>query len=305
MSLWLSDFKFVRGGIYVKATDTLVPVNLANTKDTLFWFTYYMCELTRSLPVRLKSPRAKIYAAPARPRAWYLLWAASWRAGYKFVKMPDDADIHMSFEDKTLVNRALPAGCINGECTDISKSKVASVFEQVFGYALAVEPTTYAGDMVVKSETNGTHDGTIVKGPVSPEDGMVYQRMIDTSDAGYVTDLRCPSAGGKIELIYIKRRPAERRFANMNSTCTLARPEDMLSDAERAKLSEFAKAMGLDWGGMDVLRDKTNGLIYVVDVNKTDMGPPIALPLKDKLRSVSILAKSLTQMIDAKLETAE
>ena len=305
MSFWLNDFKFVRGGVYVKATDTFVPINSANAKDTLIWFTYYVCELTRSLPLRLKSPRVKIYAVPARPRAWYLFWAASHRAGYKFVKSPGDADALMSFEDKTRVNRALPAGCINGECTDISKSKVASVFEQVFGYALAVDPTTYAGDMVVKSETNGTHDGTIVKGPVSPEDGMVYQRVIDTSDAGYVTDLRCPSAGGKIELIYIKRRPAERRFANMNSTCTLARPEDMLSDAERAKLSEFAKAMGLDWGGMDVLRDKTNGLIYVVDVNKTDMGPPIALPLKDKLRSVSILAKSLTQMIDAKLETAE
>jgi len=192
MSLWLSDFKFVRGGIYVKATDTLVPVNLANTKDTLVWFTYYMCELTRSLPV---------------------------------------------------------------------------------------------------------------KGPVSPEDGMVYQRVIDTSDGDYVTDLRCPSAGGKIDLIYIKRRPADKRFANMNSRCTLARPEDYLSEAERAKLFEFAAAMGLDWGGMDVLRDKTNGLIYVVDVNKTDMGPPIALPLKDKLRSVSILAKSLTRMTEAKAET--
>ncbi len=305
MSYWVNDFKFSRGGIYVKATDTLVPVNAANTKDTLVWFTYYICELVRSLPVRLKAPRARIYAVPARPRAWYLLWAASYRAGYKFVKDPQHADIHMSFEDQTTTDRALPAGSINGKCTDISKSKVAAVFEQVFGYALSVDPRNYDGDMVVKSETNGAHDGYILKVPAEPQDGLVYQRVIDTSANGYVTDLRCPSAGGQIDVVYIKRRPANQRFANMNSSCTLARPEDHLSDEERAKLSDFAAAMGLDWGGMDVLRDNANGRIYVVDVNKTDMGPPIALPLKDKLRSVSVLAKSLTRMIDAKLETAQ
>ena len=55
--------------------------------------------------------------------------------------------------------------------------------------------------------------------------------------------------------------------------------------------------MHLDWGGMDVLRDKGDGRIYVVDVNKTDMGPPIALSIADKSKSVAILTKQLLKLI--------
>jgi len=301
MSYWISDFKFTRAGIYVKATETLVPVNAANTKDTLIWFVYYLRERMRNLG---RKPKAKIYALPARPRAWYLLWAASWRAGYRFTTS-EIADIAMAFEDSThshLENQKFPQGLpvINGQCTDISKSRVADIFEQVFGYSLAVDPQTYDGDIVVKSEINGVHDGYIARGPITPREGQVYQRVIDNRDGDSVLDLRCPSAGGQIDLIYIKRRPTQKRFDNYNASCALAKPEDHLSDDERETLSKFAAAMGLDWGGMDVLRDGPTGRIYVVDVNKTDMGPPIALPLKDKLRSVDILAQSLTRMIENK-----
>ena len=308
MSYWLNDFKITRKGVYVKATDMLVPINADNIKSTLIWFVYYLAEISRSVPIRIGKPRAKIYAAPARPRAWYLLWAAAHHAGYKFVKDPGAADIQMSFEDKTVLTSELPAGSINAACPDISKSRVEHVFEQVFGYALAVDPLTHTGKMVVKSELNGVHDGEIIQGPATPQPGRVYQRLIDTltetPKGKFATDLRCPSAGGQIDLIYIKRRPADKRFANMNSNCTLAKPEDYLSHDERTKLARFAVAMGLDWGGLDVLRDNESGLIYVVDVNKTDMGPPIALPLIDKLRSVTILAQSLTKMINAKMKAA-
>ncbi len=307
MSAWYKDFKFTRAGIYVRATDMVVPITVDNTKSTLIWFVYYLAEIGRSVLIRIGKPKAKIYAVPARPRAWYLLWSAAYHAGYKFVKTPDVADIQMSFQDKTTLTGHLPAGSINGDCVDISKSHVEHVFEQVFGYPLAVDPLTHTGKMVVKSEINGVHDGKIIQGPVTPQPGKVYQRLINTRTTtpkgDFVTDLRCPSAGGHIDLIYIKRRPADKRFANMNSDCRLAKPEDHLSDAERETLSRFAAAMRLDWGGMDVLRDNDSGLIYVVDVNKTDMGP-IVLPLKDKLRAVSILAKSLTKMIDAKLKDA-
>jgi len=65
---------------------------------------------------------------------------------------------------------------------------------------------------------------------------------------------------------------------------------------EIEKLGAFARAMGLDWGGLDVLRDRRTGRLYVVDVNKTDM-PPIALPWADKLRATSRLAAALRQLI--------
>jgi len=51
--------------------------------------------------------------------------------------------------------------------------------------------------------------------------------------------------------------------------------------------------MHLDWGGLDILRDASDGRIYIVDVNKTDMGPPLALPMKEKLSAVKTLGQAL------------
>jgi hypothetical protein len=90
--------------------------------------------------------------------------------------------------------------------------------------------------------------------------------------------------------LYVKKRPVSRRFTNDNSGCDLVMIEDAFSGEERAKIAEFARRLGLDWGGLDVLRDRADGRIYIVDANKTDMGPPIALPQADKLRSIMKLA---------------
>ena len=43
---------------------------------------------------------------------------------------------------------------------------------------------------------------------------------------------------------------------------------------------------------VDVLRDRTTGKIFIVDANKTDMGPPIALQLGSKLRATRRMAKA-------------
>jgi hypothetical protein len=54
--------------------------------------------------------------------------------------------------------------------------------------------------------------------------------------------------------------------------------------------------MGLDWGGLDILRDR-DGRLYIVDVNKTDVGPVIALSWRDKIISMNRLSKALKQLI--------
>jgi len=84
----------------------------------------------------------------------------------------------------------------------------------------------------------------------------------------------------------------------MNSQCRLAETSDYLSDEERTKISQFCQEMNLDWGGLDILRDNIDKKIYIVDVNKTDMGPPLALPLKDKLASTRILGLALRRAVD-------
>lgn len=161
--------------------------------------------------------------------------------------------------------------------------------------------------MVEKSELNGAHDGRAVNGPLAePRPDRVYQRLIDTLAAdGCVEDLRCPTVGGDIPLVYLKRRPAAQRFANMNTQVSLLEPGAVFSEEERALLSRFARAMRLEWGGMDVLRDRRTGELWVVDVNKTDMGPPIALPLQDKLVSVKRLARALRAYCERRLAGAD
>lgn len=47
-----------------------------------------------------------------------------------------------------------------------------------------------------------------------------------------------------------------------------------------------------------------SGRIYIVDVNKTDVGPIIALPLAEKIQATQLLADALTEMIARSARTA-
>ena len=51
--------------------------------------------------------------------------------------------------------------------------------------------------------------------------------------------------------------------------------------------------MNLDFGSIDVMRDKHDGRIYIVDVNKTCM-PVLCLSLKTQIKSQKKIAEALT-----------
>ena len=307
MPSWLSDFE-VRGKvIHVKSTGAQIPLDFEIAHEVLSWFPFFIVEKFKRLGRTFSQrDRLKIAYTPVVPRPWYLLWVTAHRAGAKTVKDFATADAIFYFEDKTIAAPPkLPdeykAKSFNFACDDISKSRVGKVFEQVFGYNLAIDPETYTGPIAVKSEKNGAHDGYEAIAPVPCEPDMVYQRLIDnTVDGKWAEDLRCPIIGGDVHLVFVKRRALKTRFANTNASVVMRAPKDLLTTEERAKLKTFAKAMGLDWGGMDVLRDKQDGRIYVVDVNKTDMGPPIALPMKDKNKATAILTAQLVALIKSR-----
>lgn len=308
MPSWLKDFEIKDKKIIVKATGVELPLGFGIIKEALDWFPFYFYEKLRRIQF-LFSPnkRLRIAYVPVVPRPWYLLSVLAYRARLKPTKDYAKADAIFYFEDQTLVEPPqIPDGitgkAFNFGCYDISKSKVASVFEQVFGYSLAVDPHKFKGPIAVKSEKNGTHDGYQTAAPLPAKEAkdpdMVYQKLIDNSvDDKWAEDMRCPIIGGEIALVFVKRRPLENRFANFNSSVVLHEPDGLLSDTERTKLKQFAAAMKLDSGGMDVLRNKTDGKIYVVDVNKTDMGPPIALSIADKSKSVAILTEQLLKLM--------
>ena len=215
----------------------------------------------------------------------------------------------MVFEDRTVsAHPALPAGlpALNADCLDVTKSHVAAVFEAVFGRALAIDPEHYQGAAVKKSEANGRHDGEIIACPAPRLAGFAYQRLVDTlGPDGLVEDLRCPTVDGEIPIVFIKRREAERRFANANAEVEMAAPEAVFTADELNRLAAFCRAMKLDWGGLDVLRDRGSGALWVVDVNKTDMGPPTALPLKQKMQAARTLAAAFRRFAERRVNASE
>jgi hypothetical protein len=216
------------------------------------------------------------------------------------------ADIVMHFEDVTWSVNPPPATkpgarLINFSCADVSKSRIAGAFEAAFGYPISVDPARHSGPAVEKSELNGAHDGCIVGCPAPPAPGRIYQRLIDNRAQNQrlelVEDFRCPTIGGRPICVFIKRRPVASRFANANCEVELAAPEQLFSADELLRIREFARLLGLDWGGLDVLRDRAEGRLYIVDANKTDMGPPTALPLADKLAATRLLARAFREFV--------
>ena len=101
--------------------------------------------------------------------------------------------------------------------------------------------------------------------------------------------------------MFLKERPVDQRFENLNTRVRLTTAADCFSPDELAKIKAFCRAMRLDWGGLDILRDAADGRIYIVDVNKTDMGPPLPLPIKEKLFAVKTLGQALRDALMERL----
>lgn len=300
-SVWLKDFEFGLTGLTVRKTGARVPYSPSVIKSVTAWFSYFFA----ASAIEPLTPSFTIAFTPERARPWYLIWAVARAAGAKLTKDPAQADVVMHFEDATYSPNDPPARLkagarlINFNCTDVSKSNVSRASGVAFGRALAVDPMTHSGPAVEKSEINAAHDGRIVQCPTNPAPGRVYQRVVDNrmADPNLVEDLRTVTVGGKPVCVFLKRRETAKRFLNTNSEVLLRAPEEVFSPAEVEQIGTFAREIGLDWGGVDVLRDRADGQLYIVDANKTDMGPPIALNLRDKIRATHLLRDAFRKFV--------
>ncbi|MFN4024143.1 MAG: hypothetical protein ACK4MQ_04875 [Hyphomonas sp.] len=305
---WIDDFKLDAGKILVKKTGHRVVPDLALAHSIFTWFCFYFFVQTwRTWRTLTGHTRPTMAFYPDKPRPWYFIWAVMHVSGAKLVDDVSRADIVMHFDDSTETHNDSPATkpdahLLNFGCNDISKSRVAEAFEAAFGEALAVDPLTYTGRMVEKSELNAAHDGRVLEGPLDvPVEGKTYQRLIDNEiPGGLVEDLRACLVGGSPVIVFRKRRPLERRFLNENVEIILDDPKNCYSPEEIAMIEAFAAEIGLDWGGVDVLRDRASGRIYIVDANKTDMGPPVAMKLGGKLRATRRMARAFAERFAAK-----
>lgn len=289
-SVWLKDFEFGLTGLTVRKTGARVPYSPSVIAQVTAWFRFFFAA-QRIEPL---SPKFTIAFTPERARPWYLVWAVSRAAGGKLVKDAATADVVMHFEDATYSPNDPPTKLKSGVklmnfgCRDVSKTNVSRACAAAFGNQLAVDPLNHAGPAVEKSEINAAHDGRIVQCPTQPIPGRVYQRVVDNRMAAnldLVEDLRTSTVGNRPVVVFVKRRQVTKRFLNTNTEVLLRAPEEVFSPEEIEQISAFTREIGLEWGGVDVLRDRTTGKLYIVDANKTDMGPPIALNLADKIKA--------------------
>lgn len=206
--------------------------------------------------------------------------------------------VALVYQDATVIQpeviKPLSRKAINKRCLNISKDAVDEVFLQVFGYGTRIDPKTWVGRAVEKSLENAVHDGKVVDCPVlEPRKDAIYQILIDNSNAkNEVVDMRVAITGSEVSLLYLKHKTVGRRFTNETHLSRLAPVGEHLSDEEVEQVLQFSKAFGLDYGELDVLRDRESNRIFIVDVNKTAYGPPAHLSPKEAQKAVQVLAKS-------------
>jgi len=300
------EFKIDGNQLIARETGAQIPLTTNFFKEALrvAGFIGFIQALRATRVVKGREPRAKISFFPKKPHSYYAIWPVCQLADVKIVDDPAEADLHFYFEDREFLTAPLASPtakpAFNVGCFDIRKSVVTRTFDEVFGYSLSIDPLKHEGLAVEKSELNKKHDGHIIDCPIAePARDRVYQRLIDnTFDGSEYVDIRAPIVGGAIPFVYLKRRPKDLRFSSEHQRVDIIDTDAMLSKAEQQSIAHYAKAMALDFGGLDVLRNREDGLIYIVDVNKTDMGPPSALSGAGKLKAMRGLADAFAGLVD-------
>ena len=241
------------------------------------------CKLLMLMAISKRGFREKtLLAVPHKPSPLHALYKICHRLGYTITSsVTRDANVVIHWEDCT-VRSAEPRleilvrnrRVINYRCRDISKRHVAEVFADVFGYPLQVDPQEHQGLMVRKSNVNALHDGVTIRGPIAEgRREFTYQKLVNNVTEGTLQDIRVPIFGDIIPYCLIKRIPLEHRFTNKEGSATIRELDSVLSGDEIATIKRFCRAIGLDYGELDVLRDFDDGKLYIVDVNNTPYGP--------------------------------
>jgi O-antigen/teichoic acid export membrane protein len=238
---------------------------------------------------------------PDMPQHWHALYQILHELGCRMTNDPDvKYDLAVAFEDTTirkentiLTQLGTHHAVVNIGCGDITKERVEKIFKDVFGYGTVVDPRTYVGQCVRKSNINGAHDGVIVACPTEPEPAYLYQKVINNTYGNETfADLRVLICRESIVLVYRKVKSAKERFDHTESIL-MADPNEVFSAEEIEKILRFSKNFGLDYGDLDVLRDADDGKIYIVDANNTPSSFQLGIHMGRKEYGTLVRAASL------------
>ncbi|WP_420457532.1 hypothetical protein [Rubrivirga sp.] len=220
-------------------------------------------------------------------------------------------DVAVKYHDQTFTDPSalapIPAGrpVINAGSLDISKVRVDREFEAVFGMSTLLDPSTHVGPMVEKPDLNSAQGRSLVTGPMAPRPGFVYQRLLDstTGDGRYV-EYRVPIHDGRFPLVYRKTMQEEARFTKVAERAEIIEPEADFSADELDRVRTMCRAMGLDYGELDVIRDRESGVPVVIDVNNTPYGALKGLDETERRRAIRTLAASFQTMCESRLPSS-
>jgi hypothetical protein len=181
---------------------------------------------------------------------------------------------------------------LNRRCTNITKSHVGECFSRTFGYALEVDPLTYCGTILRKSERNGAHDAVLLDGPLTEvHTGYVYQRFIRYETPKGEAEWRVFIVGARAVGVYSLYAPRDDRFDYTREIAEMTTIDASFTHTEQERMAAFCAEIGLDFGVLDVLRDASSGLIYISDCNNTPTGPSPTLTTREQVRLVRDLAR--------------
>ena len=222
-----------------------------------------------------------LFSYPDKPKSYHVLYEICKHLGWKITSNPNKcADVAIFFRDTTLREKdtlieeyAKKHEVLNIESTDISKQHIDTIFEEVFGYAMSIDPETYQGVCVRKSDVNAVHDGTLLKCPTPKETGYVYQKFVNGDlGTGQVMDMRIHIFKDAIPFL-LKRYKNKDDMFHMTVGAEPAETDELLSKDEQEKILQYCKKLGIDYGELDALRDNEDGRLYIVDANNTPAGP--------------------------------
>ena len=179
----------------------------------------------------------------------------------------------------------------NKDIVSIKKDHLDNIFTQVFGYSLKVDPTKHRGVCLIRSTQNATKSKGFIECPI-PEWRVdkrprysgtgephyrQYLKMIDTRvSQDVIRDFRIVVMGGEIVFMFEKLIDVKSMFNVAKGAYFEVKAHRNLkpffSDEEIGKIKEFIKAMHLDFCEIDVLRNNSDGLVYIVDANDIPSG---------------------------------
>lgn len=239
--------------------------------------------------------RKKVLFYPDRPQSLFVIYKIFLALGFHLTTDPSEhCDIAINWRNtigtgnpffpseavlEELAHNRPDLKILNMKCNDVSKNRVSEVFEEIFGYSLSVDPGTYCGKCVMKSNWNGLHLGEVIECPTKVRrDGFVYEKLINNEvQNGLVEDIRVPIFRNTIPFVYLKYRPVQERLVDRSHTLSktlMAKVSDLLTEEEVENINQFCEKIGLDYGEIDILRDRSDQKIYIVDVNNDPSGPP-------------------------------